>query len=156
MHKWARNVIKLCVFTFTIILLSACGDAEKVQHIEVFVTDTLEQNAEGLYEPTGYKKVNAITTINVSKNYTRTEVKSVEDLYNREGKYIKTQVVHSQSYKSKVLDTDDGFNRKEELQEPSTLLIPDEDHEHFRSDNLSEDELNQVERHVQSLMKLVD
>ncbi|WP_248760433.1 hypothetical protein [Paenibacillus sp. ATY16] len=72
------------------------------------------------------------------------------------GKYIKTVVTHEQGYKSNVLDTKDGFRRTEELHEPSTILIPDEDAENFRGDQLSSDELGQLKKHVQSFMKLVD
>lgn len=46
----------------SIFLLSACSNVEKVQHIEVFVSETPEQNNEGFFETTGYKKI-GITTV---------------------------------------------------------------------------------------------
>jgi hypothetical protein len=151
-----RFTSAISVLFMTIILLSACGQAKQVQHIEAFGIETMEQNAEGLYERVGYKKVNAITTTKEDKNYLKVDMKTVEDYYDMKGIYLKTVVTHSQGYKSNVLDTKDGFNRVEELQEPSTVLVPDEDAEQFRGDNLSSDQIEQVKNQVQSLMKLVD
>ncbi|MCM3630301.1 hypothetical protein M3194_23500 [Paenibacillus glycanilyticus] len=144
------------LFLVISLLLGACSQAEQVEHIEAFGIETLEQNAEGLYEPTGYKKVNAITASKEDKNYMKIDMKTVEDFYDTKGAYIKTVITHSQGYQSNVLDTKDGFNRIEEIREPSTILIPDENVEQFRTDMLSEDELRQVKKHVQSFMKLVD
>ncbi|ACS99048.1 hypothetical protein [Paenibacillus sp. JDR-2] len=153
----AAKLIKLFLFLCSLFLINACGSqAEEVQHVEAFGIEVLDQNAEGLYEPTGYKKVNAITTTKADKNYTRVDLKTVEDFYDTGGKYIKTVITHSQGYKSNVLDSKDGFDRTEELHEPSTILIPDEDAENFRGDQLSSDELEQLKKHVQSFMKLVD
>lgn len=146
----------VCLISSIILLLGACSQAEEVQHIEAFGIEVLEQNAEGLYEPVGYKKVNAITTTKENKNYTRVDLKTVEDFYDTEGNYTKTVVTHEQSYKSNVLDTRDGFRRTEELHEPSTILIPEEDAANFRGDQLSVDEREQLKKHVQSFMKLVD
>ncbi|WP_223702641.1 hypothetical protein [Sutcliffiella deserti] len=61
------NFLTICLFIVSIFLISACGNVEKVQHIEVFVTETSEQNDEGFYETTGYKKVNSITSIEEGK-----------------------------------------------------------------------------------------
>lgn len=144
------------LFLGMIFLLGACTQAEEVQHVEAFGIEVMEQNAEGLYEPAGFKKVNSIITTKKDRNYMRVELKSVEDFYDTGGKYIKTVVTHEQGYKSNVLDTKDGFHRTEELHEPSTILIPDEDAENFRGDQFSSDELGQLKKHVQSFMKLVD
>ncbi len=46
-----------------ILLFNACSNVEKVEHIEVFVAETLEQNNEGKFDATGYKKVNSLTIL---------------------------------------------------------------------------------------------
>ncbi|OMF19783.1 hypothetical protein BK133_29515 [Paenibacillus sp. FSL H8-0548] len=47
---------------------------------------------------------------------------------------------------------EDGDSQKEERQEPSTILIPDQDFERHRSIPLTEEEKLQVKEHVKSLV----
>ncbi|WP_449442780.1 hypothetical protein [Ureibacillus acetophenoni] len=44
------------------------------------------------------------------------------------------------------------LKRTKELQKPSTILIPDENIEHFKLDNMTEEEKEQVKEHVLSFM----
>jgi len=139
----------------SIFLLNACSNVQKVQHIEVFVTETSEQNDEGFFEKTGFKKVNSITSIEDGKNHVKTDIKAIEDIYDTDGNYIRTEIIHSNFNKSNVTQVEDGENRKEELQEPSTILIPDESIELFKLDNISKEDKEKVKEHVLSLMDML-
>ncbi|MEC1716266.1 hypothetical protein [Schinkia azotoformans] len=146
------NFLIIGSLMISIFLLSACSNVEKVQHIEVFVTETSEQNDEGFFETTGYKKVNSITSIEEGKNHIKTDIKAIEDFYDTEGNYLRTEIIHSSFNKSNVTQAEDGENRKEELQEPSTVLIPNENIEQFKLDNVSKEDKEKVKEHVLSFM----
>ncbi|RSL29908.1 hypothetical protein D7Z54_28640 [Salibacterium salarium] len=131
-----RNFFIMNLLIISIFLFGACGNVEKIENIEVFVIETLEENDEGFSETTGYKKVNAITNIEESENHLETDSKVIEDFYDIEGNYIRTEIIHSNFNKSKVTQAEDGEERKEEIQEPSTILIPDDNIEYFELDNM--------------------
>ncbi|MGO4889550.1 hypothetical protein ACJ2A9_17530 [Anaerobacillus sp. MEB173] len=150
-----KNFMMANLFLFIVFLLSACNNTEKYQHIEVFVTQTSEQNDESLYETTGFKKVNAITTIEEGKNHIATDIKAIEDFYDVDGRYIKTEIVHSEFNRSKVTNAEDGDEHKKELQEPTTILIPDETIEHFQLENMTEEEKEKVKNHVLSFIDML-
>lgn len=116
---------------------------------EAFIIETMEQNDEGMFVKTGYKKVNAITIVEEGKHHLNTEVKVIEDHYDLKGDYLKTELIYSKSDKSKLLYTEDGNEQKETLQEPSTILVPDE-LEESRSIKLTEEEQLRVKEHVEA------
>ncbi|MBU8907515.1 hypothetical protein [Desertibacillus haloalkaliphilus] len=147
-----RKFMQMTFLVLIVFLLSACGRTETFQHIEVFVTETSEQNDEGYYETTGFKKVNVITTIEEGNNHIATDIKAIEDFYDLDGRYIKTEIIHSEFNRSKVTNVEDGDERKEELQEPSTILLPDETVDHFQLENMTEEEEEKVKNHVLSFM----
>lgn len=73
-------------------------DPEVTRTVEAFTIETLEEvNEKGLYDPTGYKDVNAITTIVMYPDRIETLLETVEDFYNLDGEYINT-IVGSQRY----------------------------------------------------------
>ena len=146
------NAIKIVFVSFVIFLLSACGNVERVEHIEVYMAETTEQNDDGLHEITGYKKVNAITTIEEDKKYVKTDIKAIEDFYDTEGKYIKTEIIHSTFNKSHITQVEEGENRREDFHEPSTILLQKDDLKTYQLDNLSEGEEEEVKEHVLSFM----
>lgn len=148
--KW--KFLRLPSLIVIIFLLSACGNVEKIQNIEVFCIETA-----------GYMKVNAISSIEEGKNYIKTDIKSIEDFYDREGNYIETEITHSTSTISKVTQVLNDKNRKKKLQKPSTILISDEDVENYKLENseiesmaleytLTEEERDKVKEHVLSFM----
>jgi len=141
------SILFLCIF-----LLNGCNNTERYQHIEVFVSETLEKNDEGIYEKTGFKKINAITIVEEDKNHVATDIKSIEDFYDIEGNYLKTEIKHSEYKRSKVTNVEDGGERKKELQEPSTLLIPVGKIEPFQVDHLTEEEKEEVKNHILSFI----
>ena len=132
------------------LLLTSCSNAEEVQHIEVYVTETSEKNEEGRWENSGYKKINSISTVVKGENHINTNIKAIEDYYDKDGNYIKTKVIHSTFEKSEVTKAETGQDQKEELQEPSTILIPDDPQEHFQLENMTEEEKEKVKEHVLS------
>jgi len=106
-------------------LMTSCGSTEVIRHYEVFMSDSMERNEEGDFETTGYSKANAITTTESRKGLLRTDVKMIEDFYDLEGHYIKTEISHTRSHMSDISVTDGGFRLKKELQEPATIFIPE-------------------------------
>lgn len=136
----------------SVFILSACGNVETVQHVEVYMIETLEENDEGIYETTGYKKVNAITSIEESENHVETDIKAIEDYYDTDGNYMRTEVIHSKFDGSGITQAEDSEERRAEIQEPSTILIPDESIEHFNSEDMTKEEEDKVEEHVLSFM----
>ncbi len=147
--------MKVSLLLLSVLLLSACTNTEKFEHIEVFAIETLEQNEEGFFETTGFKKVNAITTNEEGKNHIASDVKAITDFYDIDGNYIKTEIKHSKVNRSKVTNTEAGDERKKELKEPSTILIPNENIDHFRLEHMTEDEKEKVKNHVLSFMNML-
>ncbi|WP_169086620.1 hypothetical protein [Paenibacillus sp. PL91] len=144
--------MKMIMVSAIFVLVSACSEAVKIEQIEAFAIETLEENEEGIHERTGYKKSNSISHIVEGKNFIRSEIKSIEDFYDKEGNYIKTEIIHSKGGRTHVTEVEDGDTRKKELHEPSTILIPDENIERFRSYKLNDDEKQQVKAHVLAFM----
>ncbi|WP_404446403.1 hypothetical protein LG307_21380 [Sutcliffiella horikoshii] len=139
----------------SIFLLTACSSVEKVQHIEVFVAETSEQDDEGFFITTGYKKVNSITSIEEGKHHIKTDIKSIEDFYDKEGNYLRTEIIHSTFNKTYVTQKEDAVNLKEEIKKPSTILIPDENIELFKLENKTKGEEEKVKEHVLSFMDML-
>ncbi|MBP3953517.1 hypothetical protein [Bacillus suaedae] len=83
---------KVSVSIVAVILLGACSSTESVQHIEVFITPTFTEQDNSISEVSGYKKVNSITTIEEGKNHLKTDQKQVEDFYDLDGQYLKTEI----------------------------------------------------------------
>ncbi|GAA0440860.1 hypothetical protein GCM10008983_17440 [Lentibacillus halophilus] len=151
-----KKILTLHLFILTVCVLSSCSHAEKTQHIEVFVTETSEQNAEGFSETTGYKKVNSITNIEESTNDIKTDIKAVEDYYDTERNYIRTEIIHSNYNKSYNTKAEDGDDLKKVIHKPSTILIPDKNIEHFKLDDMTKEEKEKVKEHVLNLMDMVE
>ncbi|MGG1635274.1 hypothetical protein [Paenibacillus sp. NRS-1760] len=149
---WLAAAMKLSVISAFVVLLSACSNTVKVEHIEAFSIEISEENKDGFYEQTGFKKVNSITAFAENKNYLSSETKMVVDYYDLDGKYVKSEIVHTKFSKSHITMSEDGDNRKKELQEPSTIIIPDDNLQNFRSSALSDDEKKQIKQHVLNLI----
>ncbi|MED4018884.1 hypothetical protein [Sutcliffiella cohnii] len=147
------KMYKVCLLILLLLIMAACGKGEIVETIEVFVVETSEENEEGIYETTGYKKVNAITTTEERKNHIKTDIKAIEDYYDTEGNYIKTEVFHSNFKSSTVIDIDSEMNKKEELKTPSTILIPEDSSTDYLFNNMTDEEKEQVKEHVLSFTK---
>ncbi|GMK37061.1 hypothetical protein PCCS19_01140 [Paenibacillus sp. CCS19] len=150
-NKKLMSLVMICLFMFTFLLISACSQIEKYETIEVFAIDTLDdhQNDEGFFERTGYKIVNSITAIEEGKNHIKSDIKSIEDYYDRNDKYLRTEMIHSYSYKSKLLLTDEGNTLKDTIYEPSTILItPENAKNNLKLTNMTQEEKIQVKDHV--------
>ncbi|WP_419872002.1 hypothetical protein [Candidatus Pristimantibacillus sp. PTI5] len=144
--------MKLSLLCIVFLLISACGKSEKVEHIEAFATETSEQNDEGMFVRTGYKKVNAVTIIVEGKNYIKSDIKMIEDSYDLEGNFIKSEIILSDAVRSDMMMSDNGDQTKTELAKPSTILIPDQSYEELESIKLTEEQKAQVKEHVLSFV----
>lgn len=145
-------VMKLSLLCVVFVMISACSKSEKVEHIEVFATETSEQNEEGMFVRTGYKKVNAITIVVEGKNYIKSDIKMIEDSYDLKGNFIKSEIILSDANRSNIMMTEDGDQTKTELTKPSTILIPDENYEGLKSVKLTAEQKVQVKEHVLSFV----
>ncbi|OCT13357.1 hypothetical protein A8709_03650 [Paenibacillus pectinilyticus] len=147
--------VKICLFVFTFLLVSACSQTEKHETIEVFAIETFDdhQNDKGFFERTGYKIVNAITTMEEGKTNVKSDMKSVEDFYDMEGSYVQTEIIHSYSNKSKLLLTEEGNTHKDKLQQPSTILLSPDNFKNLKLNNLTQEEKDQVKEHLLAIMK---
>ncbi|WP_258234998.1 hypothetical protein [Paenibacillus agaridevorans] len=146
-----KKLFTIVIMAMFILSLSACGRTEKVKHIEAFVIETSEKNDEGYFETSGYKKVNSVTVIEEGEKHIRTEIRMIEDIFDIEGNYMKTEAIYSKAYQSNLSFTDEGFEHREELVKPSTILIPDEKWERFKMQDLTEEQQSAVEEHVRAL-----
>ncbi|MFD1738670.1 hypothetical protein ACFSCX_19300 [Bacillus salitolerans] len=141
---------------FIIIFLSACTNVDTNQHIEVFMTITMDENEEGYEVENGYKKVNSITTLEKSKYHIKTDIKAIKDYYDIEGKYLKTVILHSKFNKSNITLAEEGDDTKIELNKSSTIFIPNGTLGDFKLDNMSDEETGKVKKHVLSFMDKLD
>lgn len=151
-----KLLMKICLFLFTFLLINACSQTEKYETIEVFTIETFDgnQNDKGFFEQTGYTIVNAITTIEEDKTYIKADTKSIEDFYTIEGNYLKTEITHSYSNKSKLLLTEEENTIKETIHEPSTILItPDSAKKKLKLNTMTQEEKAQVKEHVLALIE---
>jgi hypothetical protein len=148
-------LVKICLFMFTFLLIGACSQTEKYETIEVFAIETHgdSQNDKGFFERTGYKIVNAITTIEEGKTQTKSDIKSIEDFYDREGNYIQTEIIHSFANKSKLLFTEKGNTFKKQIHEPSTILITPDHAKNMKLNNITQEEKAQVKEHILAFME---
>ncbi|MFF2752632.1 hypothetical protein ACFVR1_02600 [Psychrobacillus sp. NPDC058041] len=147
------RILKISLFTIPVFLLFACGHVEKNEHVEAFIVETFGKSVgpgPGLSEITGYQKVNAITNMQEGKNYLKADIKSIEDFYDTEGNYIKTEIKHTYHTISYVTNVVHGDNLKEEVQKPSTILLPNNKQDSFALINMTEEEKEQVKNHVLS------
>ncbi|WP_246302924.1 hypothetical protein [Paenibacillus plantarum] len=153
-NKKLMILVKFCLFMFTFLLVSACSHTEKYETIEVFTIETLDdiQNDQGIFERTGYKIVNAITTIEEGKTHMKSDIKSIEDFYDMEGDYLQTEIIHSYSNKSKLLLTEEGNTLKETIKVPSTILITPDNANHLKVNNMTQEEKVQVKEHLLAFM----
>lgn len=142
------------ICTLVILLFTGCSSVERVEHIEVYVIETSEQNSSGLFEQTGYKKVNAITTSESSDNHIKVDLKSIQDFYDKDGNYLETIISHSYSNQSKVVPTESGDGSEMVLHEPSTILIPDDKIGNNQAmDTITDEEKEAVKKHILSYIE---
>ena len=155
-NKKLMFLVKISLFMFTFLLISACSQSEKYETIEVYAIETFDdnQNDKGLYEQTGYKIVNAMTTIKEGETYINSEIVSIEDFYDMEGNYIQTNIIHTNSNKSYLLHTEEGNTHKETIHEPSTILItPDNVKNNFKLIKITQEEKALVKEHLLAFME---
>lgn len=65
--------------------------------------------------------MNSITALAENKNYTSSETKMVVDYYDLDGKYVKSEIVHSKFSKSHITMVEDGDDRKKSFRSHQPL-----------------------------------
>lgn len=148
-----RRKVRLLSMFIVLLCLNACAQVESVKHIEAFIAETTSKDDKGFYTKTGYKKVNSVSIIRIGKHFAKSDVKMIEDYYDLDGNYIKTEISHTTLKRSNIHFEEDGGKQTAELHQPSTILIPDENLENFRSSHLSDEEKALLENHVLSLTR---
>lgn len=111
--------------------------------MEVHLVETVGEN-------TSYKKVNALTNVEEGKNYIKINTRSIEDFYDKDGNYSRTEVTSSDYTSSYITNLGHGDDLKEEIQKPSTILIPTDKKEPFQLVDMTEEEKERVKKHILS------
>ncbi|WP_168119998.1 hypothetical protein [Paenibacillus sp. HB172176] len=135
------------------LLSTACGSVERTEHIESFTIENSEKQDNGMFEVTGYKKVNSVSLIEESDNHMESDVKMVEDYYNSDGIFLKSIFTYGHGTLSKLTRATDSDEQKLELSEPSTILAPDLEGDNFKGVELTAEEKVRVKEHVLSFME---
>ncbi|MGO4543442.1 hypothetical protein AB4Z29_01400 [Paenibacillus sp. 2TAB23] len=136
-----------------VVVLNGCGKSEKIEHIEAFATEMSEQNAEGFFERTGYKKVNAITIVVEGEKHVKSEIKMIEDHYDIDGNFVKSEITLADGSRSDIFMSTDGDERVTKLDNPSTILVPELVSDEHHSIKLTEEQKIEVKEHVLSFIK---
>jgi len=132
---------------WVVLLLSSCqSGGEIVEHVEAFVVENIVQNEEGFFLPSGYKKVNSITTHVDNRGAIKSRIQAIEDYYDDEENFVKT-IVYDQSHERlKNLQTENTKNLEKELDEPLTIHLPEAYDR--KPVQLKEEQKNEVRDHV--------
>ncbi|MBD2843638.1 hypothetical protein IDH44_00425 [Paenibacillus sp. IB182496] len=133
-------------YTITLLMLAllcACqsGDIVENETVEAFGTETYTEQGQTL-EASGYKKVNAITYVKENKQYIETRIRAIEDYYDSEGNYLRTEIFDQSGRQSKWDGTVDSDEKRDEAVDPLTLYVPDAEE---ASSSRSLDEAKQAE-----------
>lgn len=123
-----------------------------IETVESFVIEVLSNtsNSEGIYELTGFKKVNSITEITENENKIYTKIIVVEDYYDIEGNYIET-IVKMDEFENDY-KTGKALHNFQEKKFNQPMTIKTGSHQNFLngrfSIELSEAEKKQVKNNV--------
>lgn len=137
------------ILSIGIVLLCSCqqpdpSDVEK-ETVEGFILETLDGTD-------GYKKVNSITNMKENKHVLAARVRVIEDYYDSNGDYIKTEILHTFSKKNKMLQTIDGDDTREEVSGPLTIHLPD-GVSSYSTSKLNEQQLEEIKKLVLEITK---
>ncbi|MBY0161455.1 hypothetical protein H0178_37695 [Cytobacillus firmus] len=136
----------LCILWIVLALCSCRNGGERVEHIEAFIVEDMMITAEGLYVPSGYKKVNSITNHEDNQGATLSRVRAIEDYYDSEGKFMKTRVYDQSHKRWKNIPNEDSSSQEKELEKPLTIHIPD-DHG-WKPAQLTDQQKDEIKAHV--------
>lgn len=70
---------------------------------------------ETLGADAGYKKVNDLTNVEEGTNYMKIKTRSIEDFYDKDGNFKKTEIISSDYTSSDITNVGHGDDLKEEL-----------------------------------------
>lgn len=136
----------ICILWIVLALCSCRNGGERVEHIEAFIVEDMMITADGLYMPSGYKKVNSITNHEDNQGATLSRVRAIEDYYDSEGRFIKTRVYDQSHKRWKNIPNEDASSQEKELETPLTIHIPD-DHA-WTPVQLTDQQKDEIKAHV--------
>lgn len=125
-----------CSVWMVLVLCSCQSEGEKVEHVEAFIASV----------PTGYKKVNSITNYEDNRGATMSRIRAIEDYYDSNGNFIITKVYDQRHKRLKNLQTEDTNNLEQELDQPLTIHVPDD--QTWRLVQLSDEQKDEIKAHV--------
>jgi hypothetical protein len=129
-----------------LVLCSCQSEGEKVEHVEAFIAENIIMNADGFYVSAGYIKVNSITNYEDNRGATQSRIRAIEDYYDSDGSFIRTKVYDQRHKRLKNLQTEDTNNLEQELDQPLTIHIPDD--QTWKSVQLTDEQKDEVKAHV--------
>lgn len=136
----------ICILWIVLALCSCRNGGERVEHIEAFIVEDMMITADGLYMPSGYKKVNSITNHEDNQGATLSRIRAIEDYYDSEGKFVKTRVYDQSHKRWKNIPNEDSSSQEKELETPLTIHIPD-DHA-WTPVQLTDQQKDEIKAHV--------
>ncbi|MFS0726614.1 hypothetical protein [Paenibacillus sp. 1P07SE] len=137
-----------------LLLLAGCQqdpDAEEVETVEGFSIEESEE-IEGYYETVGYMQVNSITYHKMNRHVELSAVLIIEDYYDLNHQYLRTELVDTHYEKSKLTDAVKSHNNVQEAAGPLTIHIPPESMD-TRPRDLNEEQLAEIRAHIFSVLK---
>ncbi|WP_430787240.1 hypothetical protein VBD025_15935 [Virgibacillus flavescens] len=133
-----KKTINYLVVVLIIVLLVGCSnEEERTEKIEAYKAETISQ------EDGDYKLVNSqIIMVGKDENL-KVEARVIEDLYDKDGKYIKTRLLHS---------TTKNGDEEVYVDEPMTILLSDQHGESKQmAKELTEQEKKDIKEHILEL-----
>ncbi|MFX3643254.1 MAG: hypothetical protein ACE3L7_32180 [Candidatus Pristimantibacillus sp.] len=136
---------------------------EKIKNYEKFTIETLSENSEGFYIPTGHKVVSAVSTIEQKKGeLIATNVSLVEDYYDLNNNFINSLVKHEEF--SNNLQTGKASELKQsKVLDKIQIQIPEEQRNNIalkdlksHSFTLSETDKRDLEKNINDLVVSLD
>ncbi|OME95020.1 MULTISPECIES: hypothetical protein [Paenibacillus] len=146
-RKYAdRIALWICSVWMVLVLCSCQSEGEEVEHVEAFIAENIMMNADGFSVPAGYKKVNSITNYEDNRGATQSRVRAIEDYYDSNGNFIITKVYDQSHKRLKNLQTEDTNNLEQELDQPLTIHIPDD--QTWKPVQLTDEQKDEIKAHV--------
>lgn len=148
------SVFVACVLFLQVFVLPVrvAAAPREYQSVESYSIETLsnELNEDGFYEVTGYKKVNAFTSVWTFSDSMKSHIEVVEDYYDLNGNFINS-IVKSEDFENDLTIGKAKHKQKiKEFDKPKTMFVTSSK-EKFHKVNLSPSEEQQVKSHIQHL-----
>ncbi|MHA6484154.1 hypothetical protein ACX1C1_19870 [Paenibacillus sp. strain BS8-2] len=136
--------IFIMMITIGVIFLTSCQQQDPSAIEKETVEGFIIEESDGT---SSYKKVNAITYVKENKHVLIFRIRIIEDYYDASGTFVKTEIMHSYSEKSKMLMTNDRDEKRVEVNGPATINLPD-DTAYYSNSKLNDKQREEIREHV--------